>query len=218
LISFPVSNGVIRDIVVGEAEFGGGGVSNCPNFYTNIVVTLPANVNYYTYQLRTIFITSSQDRTLSDLCPIAISTSASGVQTQTENGVLGGLPVVQNGSGTFFNSPSGSQHHFSQFISASGKGSGIIFTEKDNQRLYAFDAMRVSQTGSLNVTGTRLIELLPVDLGSVVFKYAYDITWQGAVATFDNTVPVCNLYDGTTPAGLWILTEYPPTLTVTAKN
>jgi hypothetical protein len=218
LLSFVIPNGVVRDVVLGEAEYSGG-VSNCPNFYTNIVVTLPAKVDYYTYQLHMMFLSilPSQNRVLSGLCPVAITTSASPVQTQTENLVLGGVPVVQNSSGTYIKSSSSSAHHFSQYITLNGKGSGVMFTEKDYQRLYAFDSFG-AQTGSLNVTSNRLIELLPVDMASVSFRTVYDIIWQGAVATFDNSAPICKMYDDTTPSGLWILAEYPPTLTVTARS
>jgi hypothetical protein len=34
----------------------------------------------------------------------------------------------------------------------------------------------------------------------------------------EGTTPVRNLHDGTTPMGLWILVEYPPTITITAKS
>src|SRR4030042_1118721 len=61
-------NGVVRDIVQGEAEWGGG-VDNCPNVYSNIVITLPANTTYYTYQLRLMFLNSSQSRTITELTP-----------------------------------------------------------------------------------------------------------------------------------------------------
>jgi hypothetical protein len=216
-LTYVIYNGVIRDIVLGEAEFSGG-IANCPNTYTNVVITLPADVTYYTYQLRLMFINSAQARAASDLCPIRVSTNISPVQTQTENGTLAELPILQNGTGTFLNSTSGSwtAHHFSQFISDSGKGIGIMFSDVANQKLYAFDSIAGSATGALKVSSA-LIELLPVSAAQASFKYPYDITWQGAVVTFDGTTPVCSLYDGTTPTGLWILTEYPPTITVTAK-
>ena len=201
-----------------EAEFSGG-ISNCPNTYTNIVITLPADVTYYTYQLRLMFINSVQARTISDLCPIRVSTNISPVQTQTENGTLAGYPILQNGTGTFLNTGGGSwsAHHFSQFISDNGKGAGIMFTDVANQRLYAFDSIAGSSTGALK-PNSALIELLPVSAAQASFQYPFDITWQGAVVTFDGNTPVCSLYDGTTPTGLWILSEYPPTLTVAAKS
>jgi hypothetical protein len=142
------------------------------------------------------------------------------VQTQTENGTLAGFPIVQNGTGTFINyaSDSWTEHHFSQYIQDAGKGAGIMFTDVSNQKLYAFDSFPDSTSkGALKATST-LLELLPVSSGLVQFTHAYDITWYGAVATFDGTTPICSMYDGTTPTGLWLLVEYPPTLTVTAAK
>ncbi len=129
--------------MLGEAEFSGG-IANCPNTYTSVVITLPAGVTYYTYQLRLMFLNSTQARSIADLCPIRVSTNISPVQTQTENGTLAGYPILQNGTGTFLNTTSGSwtAHHFSQFVSDNGKGAGIMFTDVANQRLYAFDHYR----------------------------------------------------------------------------
>ena len=219
-LSYVISNGTVRDIVLGEAEFSNG-VTNCSNTYTNIVITLPANATYYTYQLRAMFLDSSpRPRNISDLCPIRLTTNAAPVQIQTENSTIAGSPIVQNGTGTFFNS-TGSRwaaHHFSQFISDDGKGAGIIFTDLANQNLYSFDSFSASTSKGALKTSSGLLELLPVSSSMVKFTYAYDITWTGAVVTFDGTsTPICNLYDGTTPMGLWILAEYPPTLTVTPK-
>ncbi len=218
--AYVIQNGIVRDIVEQEAEWNNGPTGS-PNLYANIILTLPANATYYTYQLRIMFINSTQTRSITDLCPIQLTTTLPSVQTQTENGTFAGFPTLQNGTAAFFNSTiSGwTPHHFSQFISGSGKGAGIMFTDNDNQRLYALDSIAGQPTGSLNVTANSpLIELLPVDLRQVQFAYAYDITWQGAVVTFDGTTSLCSLYDGTTPMGLWILAEYPPTLTVTAKS
>jgi hypothetical protein len=195
-------------------------VVTAPNLYANMVLTLPANSNYYTYQLRLMFINSTQARTIKDLSPIQLTTSLTSPQTQTENGTLGGFPNLQNGTGTFSNYTSGSwtAHHFSQFISDTGKGAGIMFTDVANQKLYAFDSFSGSSSkGALKVS-SGLLELLPVGSPQVQFTCAYDITWQGAVATFDGVNQVCSLYDGTTPTGLWILSEYPPTLNVTPQN
>jgi hypothetical protein len=219
-LAYVITDGVVRDIALGEAEFSNG-ITNCPNTYTNIVISLPANVNYYTYRLRTMFIDSeSRTRTISDLCPVSVSTSASQTQMQTENGTLGGFPIIQNYTGTFSNYASSgwTAHHFSQLISDNGKGVGIFFTDTNNQKLYSFDSFSASTSkGALKVS-SNLIELLPVSQAQVQFTYAYDISWQGAVATFDGNTPVCSLYDGTTPMGLWLLSEYPPTISVIAKN
>ncbi len=225
--SYVIHHGIVRDIVQQEAEWGkdnpptdDGGAHNCPNLYANIVITFPANATYYTYQTRIMFINSAQTRSITDLCPIQLTTNLPSVQTQTENGTLAGFPILQNGTGTFLNSMSGSwtPHHFSQFISDNGKGAGIMFTDIANQKLYAFDSFSASTSKGALKASSGLLELLPVSSSQVQFTNAYDITWQGAVATFDGSTPLCNLYDGTTPMGLWMLAEYPPTLTVTANS
>jgi hypothetical protein len=41
-----------------------------------------------------------------------------------------------------------------------------------------------------------------------------DVTWHGAVVTYDNTTPIY----ASDQSGLWILVEYPPTVTVTAES
>jgi hypothetical protein len=222
-LAYVIYNGSVRDIVQQEAEWGtangGGGAYNCPNIYANIVITLPANVTYFTYQLRLMFLNSTQPRTLTDLCPIQLTCSVG--QLQTENGTNGGYPIIANGTGTFYNFTSGSwtAHHWSQFISDT-KGAGIMFTDTANQQLYAFDPKAIAATGSLNVsTAARTIELSPVtqSLGQVTsFTNSYDITWNGAVATFETT-PICDTR-GSTPTGLWLLVEYLPVVTVTAES
>jgi hypothetical protein len=226
-LSYVIHHGIVRDIVQQEAEWGktnppadDGGAHNCPNIYANIVLTLPANATYYTYQTRIMFINSAQARTITDLCPIRLTTNLPTVQIQTENSTLAGSPILQNGTGTFLNTNSvgWTAHHFSQFISENGKGAGIMFADTANQKLYAFDSFASSTSKGAIKASSGLLELLPVSSSQVQFTSAYDITWQGAVATFDGTTPVCGLYDGTTPMGLWILAEYPPTITVTAKS
>jgi len=206
-LAYVIYNGVVRDIVLGEAEWSGG-ANNCPNVYSNIVITLPANATYYTYQLRLMFVESQQSRTITDLCPIKITVSSG--SPQTENGVSGGYPIVQSGTGTFYNSSSVWQHHWSQIITGT-RGAGIMFTDEANEMLYAFDT-GTTKTGALKV-GTQTIELLPVTMSSVSFTSAKDITWYGAVVTFDGTTPI---YED--ESGLWIIVEYPPTITVTTES
>jgi hypothetical protein len=218
-LAYVIVNGVVRDIVQGEAEWSGG-ADGCPNVYSNIVITLPATVTYYTYQLRLMFINSAQSRTITDLCPIRLSSSIS--QIQTENGTLGGLPVTvdtTSGSDYFYNFSDGKwEHHWSQFISGTGAGGGIMFTDTANQQLYAFDSIAGTTTGALRANSAyRQIELRPVT-SSTAFQHAFDVAWYGAVATFDSTkTPIYELQGGT-PTGLWILVEYPPTITVTAES
>ncbi len=219
--SYVIHHGIVRDIVQQEAEWGGGAV-NSPNVYASIVLTLPANVSYFTYSLRLMFINSSQTRILTDLCPILLSTSLSSLQVQTEDGTLAGLPIVQNSTGPYYNYTSGSwtAHHWSQLISNDGtRGTGIMFTDTANQNLYAFNSIAGGNTGALNAASNKLIELLPVRQGSASasFRYPLDITWTGAVATFSNTTPIYSNQSGT-PKGLWALVEYPPTITQTARS
>ena len=222
--SYVIPHGIIRDIVMEESEwgtdFGIGGVTNCPNIYANIIITLPANATYYTYNTRLMFINSSQARTMTDLCPVKLVSSLSG-QATTENGTQADYPIIANGTNTFNNygGSSWTEHHFSQIITSANKGAGIMFTDRQNIKLYVFDSIAGDFTGALSpITSQSQIELLPVTLSQVSFNHAYDVTWQGAVATFDGQTPLCSLYDATTPWGLWILAETPPTLTVVAKN
>ncbi len=218
--AYVIYHGVVRDVVQQEAEWSGG-ADNSPDLYASIVLTLPANASYYTYQLRFMFIDSSQQRTLTDMCPLLVSTSLSSVQIQTEDDTSESFPIVQSGSGTFSNDTINgwTAHHWSQCITADGtKGTGIMFTDNANQQLYAFDQMAGTATGALNVNqNAKTIELSPVDLAAVSFRSALDITWSGAVATFDGTTPIYKM-DGSTPTGLWILVEHPPVVSVTANN
>ncbi len=155
------------------------------------MLTLPANVTYFTYQLRLMFINSTQPRAITDLCPIQVSSAIGSLTPQSENGTIGGFPVVVNGTGSFSNITSGSwtPHHWSQLISGT-KGTGIMFTDNSNMQLYAFDSIAGNPTGVLSATSTSLIELLPVKLSQAQFTYPLDITWCGAVATFDGTTPI----------------------------
>jgi hypothetical protein len=220
--AYVVHHGVVRDIVHQEAEWGtsgsDGGAEDCPNLYANIVITLPANATYYTYQLRLMFLDSTQDRDISDLCPIRITASPYSLTAMTEDGKASGYPTVTTGTGTFYStSPSGwTAHHWSQLISGGTRGAGIMFTDSANQRLYAFDSTAPeTPTGALKVSSGS-IELLPVTLRTVNnFQNAMDITWHGAVVTFDDTSPI---YLDSDQSGLWMLVEYPPTITVTAET
>jgi hypothetical protein len=218
-LAYVIFDGTVRDIVQGEAEWHGG-PGTCPNVYSNIVITLPANVTYYTYQLRLMFINSQRSRTITDLCPIQLSTYYSTIQT--EDGTTGGYPNVATGSGTFYNnSASWTPHHWSQmsYNSYNTRGAGIMFTDSANQLLYRFDSIAGHATGALRTnaySSPRTIELLPVTSSyPAEFEYPLDITWHGAVVTFDGTTPI---YQTSDESGLWILAEYPPTITITAKS
>jgi hypothetical protein len=214
--AYAIHHGIVRDIVHTEAEWSNG-TTDCPNVYSHIVLTLPANATYYTYQLRLMFINSQQDRTINNLCPIKITPSVSGGQQQTENGTLSGYPTVSISSGTFYNySTSTWAHHWSQYISGT-RGAGIMFTDDANKMLYAFDPIAGDKTGALRVNSDRSIELLPVVRFQAQFKYALDLAWYGAVATFDASTPIYEVV-GSQKTGLWITVEYPPTITVTTQS
>jgi len=209
--TYAITNGTIRAVVQHEIEWDTG-APNCPNVYAQIVLTLPSNSTYYTYQLRFMFVGSVQSRNVSELCPIKLKASTG--QQQTENGTASGYPIVSNATGLFYNfSASTWAHHWSQFISGT-KGTGIMFTDSANQNLYFFDTKAGSQTGCLNVTNS-IIELLPVKRAYANFTYALDVTWHGAVVTFDGTTPI---YNNANQTGLWIIVEYPPTVAVTTES
>lgn len=216
-LAYIIHHGVIRDIIHQEAEWGGnpGGIPNCPNVYSQLVITLPANVTYYTYQLRLMFVQSQQNRSIIGLCPIKLSSTIG--QPQTENGTSSGYPIVVNGTGLFYNySASYWKHHWSQMISGT-KGFGIMFTDDANRKLYAFDPI-AAKTGALKANATdRTIQLLPVERAPTPFTYALDVIWYGAVLTFDGNMPVYK-QAGATKTGLWITVEYPPTIAVTTQS
>ena len=210
-----IQNGPVRAVLHHEVEWGpnsGDQIPNCPNVYAHIVLTLPANATYYTYQLRLMFVESQQSRSITDICPIRITASVG--SPQTENGISSGFPIVQSGTGTFYNSSSVWQHHWSQFILGT-TGTGIMFTDEANRMLYTFDNS-TSKTGALKVDSTaRTIELLPITMSSRSFTSAKDVIWYGAVVTFDGTTPI---YDSSNNSGLWIIVEYPPTIAVTTQS
>ncbi len=212
-LAYVIHHGVIRDVVQQEAEWSGG-ATNCPNVYSSIVLTLPANATYFTYQLRLTFIASQQDRTITDLCPLSLSYNVG--QFQTENGTVLHDPIVAPGGGIFNNFLSNpwTAHHWSQFIQGT-RGAGLMFTDAANQRLYAFDSMARSATGALKAdNSTGRIELLPVAIFQVQFQSTLDVTWHGAVVTFDGGNPIYS----NNGHGLWILAELPPTMTVNTGN
>jgi hypothetical protein len=225
-LSYVTYTGAVRAIVQGEPEWSSG-ITNCSNVYANIVYTLPANATYFTYQLRLMFVNSTgRPRNMTDLCPIKLLTTLTLSTIQTENGTINTSPIVASGTGTFKNYGSGdawTAHHWSQFNSTTGTGAGIMFTNASNQLLYAFDP---TATGSLNVSTTaKTIEFSPVTQPTgQVYPFTtpntYEITWHGAIATFDSTkttTPVYTLQD-TAPTGLWLLVEYPPKVTVISES
>jgi len=214
--TYAITSGPVRAIIHHEVEWKGG-APECPNVHAHIVLTMPASATYYNYQLRFMFAESQQDRTITDLCPIELTVPTG--QPQTENGTATGYPIIANTTGLFYNcSTSNGVHHWSQFVSGT-RGSGLMFTDSADQMLYVFDTISANNTGALNVSNStdRTIELLPVTMAPVTFTSALDVTWQGAVVTFDGTPPIYQEEDGH-KTGLWIIVEYPPTITVTMEN
>jgi hypothetical protein len=215
-LAYIIQHGVVRDIVQEEAEWSNG-APNCPNVYSQIVFTLPANATYFTYQLRLIFINSTAARNINDVSPIKLTTSISQPQAMTENGITNGIPNVTNGTGTFNNS-TGNAHHWSQLINnVTLQGTGIMFTDSANQQLYAFDSMADEFTGALYVNNSvPVIELNPVtSAGPVNFTSDLDLTWYGAVVTFSGANPI---YANNGNSGLWSLVEQPPSVAITSVS
>lgn len=219
-LSYTITNGVVRDVIHQEAEWntdlGSGGAKDCPNLYAHIVLTLPANTTYYTYQLRLMFVQSQQKRNITDLSLILLK-SLTGTM-QTENGTSNSFPTVSNGTGVFYNySASTWAHHWCQSISGT-KGAGIMFTDSSNHNLYTFDAIAGNKTGAVRTDATaKIIEILPVTLTPANFTYALDTIWYGAVVTFDGTTPIYK-ENGSIKTGLWMFVEYPPTVTVSTET
>jgi len=219
-LSYTITNGVVRDVIHQEAEWntdlGGGGAKDCPNLYAHIVLTLPANTTYYTYQSRLMFVQSQQKRNITDLSLILLK-SLTGTM-QTENGTLSGFPAVVNGTGVFHNySASTWAHHWCQSISGT-KGAGLMFTDSSNYDLYTFDTIAGNKTGAIRADSTaKIIQLLPVTLTPANFTYALDKIWYGAIVTFDGTTPIYK-EDGSIKTGLWMFVEYPPTVTVSTET
>jgi hypothetical protein len=156
--TYPVDHGVVRDVVQHEVEWEHEGAPDSPNVYAQIVLTLPANVTYYTYALRTIFVNSTQHRELTDLCPIQLSSEViTGLRSFTENGTSGGLPLVSETVGVqtslFYNfsSLTGWAHHWSEYIK-DDSGAGIMFADSSNLKLYTFDSIAGNKTGALSIT------------------------------------------------------------------
>jgi hypothetical protein len=95
-----------------------------------------------------------------------------------------------------------------------------MFTDTSNIKLYAFDSIAGNPTGAIRTNSApspKTIELMPVLLRQInPFRSALDIAWKGAIATFDSPSTPIYYLNATKPAGLWILVEYQPQITVTA--
>jgi hypothetical protein len=160
-LAYIIHHGIVRDVIHQEAEWSGG-ISGCPNIYSQIVISLPANATYYTYSLRTIFVNSAQSRTITELSPIQLSSEwAAGLRSLTENSTSGGYPVIGETYGgstrlfyNFSNPATGWAHHWSEYI-AGDVGAGIMYTDNANSRLYTFDSIAGAKTGALSITAAQ---------------------------------------------------------------
>lgn len=161
-LAYIIHHGIVRDVIHQEAEWSDG-INGCPNVYSQIVITLPANASYYTYALRTIFVSSSLARTVTELSPIQLSSGwvSETIRCLTENGTSGGFPnVVETAVGDAdlfynFSSPStGWMHHWSEYIYGS-RGAGIMLTDDSNRMLYTLDDEAGGRTGAISVTSAQ---------------------------------------------------------------
>jgi len=228
-----IHHGIVRDIIQQEAEWSGG-ANNCPNLYAYIVITLPANATYYTYNLRFMFLDSLQDRILSDLCALQVETSVSRnkwttnwSKIYTENGTQAGMPRISQEEGLFYNFSAlfenGWAHHWAEMIE-DGHGFGMMFTTTDNYQLYSFDGIAGNKTGGIRIsesiigfqTVTICLKLVDSNRAPASFQNALDILLYGAVVTFDGIDPIYPDTGGT--VGLWVLVEYPPTVALTVTR
>ena len=219
-LAYTIHQGIVRDVIQQEAEWAGG-ISDSPNIYSHIVITLPANVTYYTFTVRTIFLPSNKSRGLTDLS--AIQLYADRGESLTEDGLMGGKPNPVTSPNEFYNGGTAWDHHWSEYLDANNKGAGIMFRNMTNTRLYAFDEFAGIETGALETFDSLLkIEMNPVTRYSVDdFQDAYDISWSGAVVTFGSGISEDTIFpyeDGYVYEedviyyGLWIIVEHPPTV------
>jgi hypothetical protein len=216
---YVIYNGVVRDIVQAEAEWSGG-ISDCPNVYGQIYLTLPAKATYYTYALRLIFVNSAQSRILDEIRAIRLTASPGGSgsgECITENRTIGGFPVRSYDEGLFYNfsdSQTAWAHHWTEFMRGN-RGSGIMFTNNSNFKLYTFDSIAGQKAGALYVdkyySDTRAyLDFKPVAQFQASFTDPLDVTWHGAVVNFEDEP----IYQSSDETGLWVMVEHPPIVAV----
>ena len=86
-----------------------------------------------------------------------------------------------------------------------------MFTDSANEKLYIFDSIAGEKTGALNVIGSgRIVEFNPVERYEVSFTTPLDVTWHGAVVTFEDEP----IYRSSDETGLWVTVEHPPIISV----
>jgi hypothetical protein len=198
-----IYNGSVRTILQQEPEYSSGGATD---LYSQLILTLPLNTNYYTYTSRIIFVDTTQDRTIDDLSVVQLSNLVG--TPITENGTLAIYPNPSYSTGSFYDcSPTGWDHHWSQFVLGPA-GAGVMFTDSNNEQLYAFDSVIGADTGAIVVENTtsNYIEVNPVEINPVSFDSSRDLTWYGAVVTFTSE----SIYHSGDDVGLWVMVEHPP--------
>jgi hypothetical protein len=221
--TYTIYDGIVRDVIHQEAEYPNGITNpNCPNVYTDIVITLPANSTYYTYQVRVMFVNSNQARNITQLCAVNMTYSVAQSSTLTENGTVNGYPnVVTNSTSLLYNySATCWQHHWSQINNTATRGAGIMFTDAANWNLYYFDSSSFANTttgGLMTNPAGGTMQLLPVSKASTSVTPVTEITWFGAIVTYDGTAPIYTIQNGRA-TGMWLLVESPPSVTVTAQS
>jgi hypothetical protein len=212
LPSYTIHHGIVRDLIQQEPEWSGG-VTLSPDFYGQIVLTLPAMTSYYTYRARIMFVQTSANRDLSELSVIQVK-APSGSQL-SEDGFTAGLPTTST-SALLYDGGTTHQHQWSEYIS-NNRGVGVMMRSRYNDLLYTFDDVIGQNTGAISIdTGNRKIELNPIERFSVDdFQRSFDRTWVGAVTNFGSGTAVETIYptSGGT-SGLWIMVELPPSVTI----
>jgi len=216
--SYTIHHGVVRDIVQQEPEWSGG-IGQCPDMYSHIVITLPAQANYYTYKLRTIFLETTLTRNINDLqiLSLAVNSASPAAGTQyTESDIVGGLPVVSISTPITDGDPLDYDPHWSEFRDASNNCVGTFFTNTNNDQLFYFNTISPN-TGAIEIV-SKNIYLRPVRSTPPVngLQSATDLTWYGAIAASGTGQGRDTVYynPGANPTGLWILVEKLPTITV----
>jgi hypothetical protein len=222
-LSYTIHHGVVRDIIQQEPEWSGG-VTSSPDFYGLIVLTIPANTNYYTFRTRIIYVTTNQARDLSDLSIIQLKApTVTGTYNQlTEDGVSSGKPQTSGGT-LFYDGGTAHQHQWSEYISTSDRGTGVIMRSNFNNALYIFDNVNAyAARGAISIdTTNQKIELNPIAPARAFpvngFKQSADISWVGAIINFSSGVAVDTIYPSPFiggNVGLWVLVEYPPNVSI----
>ena len=212
LPSYTIHHGVVRDIIQQEPEWSGG-VTLSPDFYGQIVLTLPAMTSYYTYRARIMYVQTSANRDLSELSVIQVK-APSGSQL-SEDGLTAGLPTTST-SALLYDGGTAHQHQWSEYIN-NNRGIGVMMRSRYNDLLYTFDDIIGQNTGAVSIdTGNRKIELNPIERFSVDdFQRSFDRTWVGAVVNFGSGTAASTIYPSSGgTSGLWIMVELPPSVTV----